>query len=114
MPRMRALLSLRAVNSLKKVFGANHPAWLTLRRSSAVNVSPGTAVTLTGRFWGSSGAFCAVTVIGGSVRVAAGCGAVASDGAMRRAAHAPATSVERRHVVLDINGFSHNLGPELF
>src|ERR1043165_1393479 len=100
MPRMRALLSLRAVNSLKKVFGANHPAWLTLRRSSAVNVSPGTAVTLTGRFWGSSGAFCAVTVIGAGATVAGGCGAVPSEGPTTPAAHAPATTVERRHVVL--------------
>jgi hypothetical protein len=65
-PRNRALLNFRAVNSLKNVFGAKMAASLTLRTPSASSVSPGTAVTLMGTFWGSSGAFCAVTVIGGS------------------------------------------------
>jgi hypothetical protein len=66
-PRNRGLLSLRAVNSLKYVFGANQPASLTLCSASCISVSLETAVTLTGRFAGSSGSFCAVTVIGGSV-----------------------------------------------
>ena len=47
---MRGLLSLRAVNSLKNVFGANQPASLTLRSAAVLNVSFRTAVTLTGRF----------------------------------------------------------------
>src|SRR3954454_8641041 len=87
-PRKRGLLSLRAVNSLKNVFGANHPAWLTLLNASAVNVSLETAVTLTGRFAGSSGSFCAVTVIGGSDVVSGGACAAASAGASTRASSA--------------------------
>src|SRR5438128_2100587 len=71
-PRKRGLLSLRAVNSLKNVFGANQPAWLTLVKASTVNVSLTTAVTLTGRFAGSCGSFCAVTSIGGNVVVSGG------------------------------------------
>src|SRR6266446_340389 len=74
-PRIRGLLSFRAVNSLKKMFGANHPASLTVRRAALVNVSLRTAVTLTGRFCGSSGSFCAVTVIGGNVVYSGGCAA---------------------------------------
>src|SRR5712664_3123681 len=76
-PRNRGLLSLRAVNSLKKVFGANQPAWLTLLSPAAVNVSLNTAVTLTGRFAGSCGSFCAVTVIGGNDVVSGGVCALA-------------------------------------
>jgi hypothetical protein len=47
-PRNRALLSFRALNSLKNVFGANTAASLTLRTAAASSVAPGTAVTLTG------------------------------------------------------------------
>src|SRR5262245_47718421 len=88
-PRKRGLLSLRAVNSLKNVFGANHPAWLTLLNASAVNVSFATAVTLTGRFAGSSGSFCAATVMGGSDVVSGGVCASASAG--------PSTTASRPH-----------------
>src|SRR5437762_5299771 len=99
MPRIRGLLSLRAVNSLKNVFGANHPASLTVLRASAVNVSLNTAVTLTGRFCGSSGCFCAVTVIGGSVVVSV-CATTGAD--ERSARDAPATSDR-----FGIHEFSH-------
>src|SRR5436190_19298413 len=99
MPRIRGLLSLRAVNSLKNVFGANHPASLTVLRASAVNVSLTTAVTLTGRFCGSSGCFCAVTVIGGNVVVSVW-PAAGADAA--RARKAPAASDR-----LGIGEFSH-------
>src|SRR5262245_56052591 len=104
MPRNRGLLSLRAVNSLKKVFGANHPAWLTLLNAPALNVSLETAVTLTGRFAGSSGSFCAVTVIGGSEVVSGVC-AAASAG--------PSTTASNPHntpsltVRFGIREFSH-------
>ena len=86
MPRKRGLLSLRAVNSLKKVFGAYPDASLMLRMPAFSSVSFETAVTLTGSFCGSSGSFCAVTVIGGSVVRSgggdgAGCCAAASAGA---------------------------------
>src|SRR5438552_1834640 len=64
-PRNRGLLSFRALNSLKKVFGAYHPAWLIAFSPFSNSVSLETVVTLTGKFCGSSGSFCAVTVIGG-------------------------------------------------
>src|SRR6185503_1096225 len=62
MPRKRALLSLRAVNSLKKVFGAYCAASLTLSTPAFSMVSWVTAVTLTGASWTFSGSFCARTV----------------------------------------------------
>src|SRR2546423_4547923 len=74
MPRKRGLLSLRAVNSLKKVFGAYIDASLMLRIPAFSIVSFDTAVTLTGSFCGSSGSFCAVTVIVGSVVRSGGAG----------------------------------------
>src|SRR5438093_2915294 len=67
MPRKRALLNFRAVNSLKNVFGESAPASLTLLTSSDVNQSADTAVMLSGRSWGFAGSFCAVTSTGGSV-----------------------------------------------
>src|SRR5262245_7924205 len=113
-PRKRALLSLRAVNSLKKVFGANQPASLTLRNPAAVRVSPSTGVTLTGSVCGSSGTFCATTVIGGSVTVTGGCCAAAGAAARHDPSAAATTvttvtTVTGRRVVLDIDGFSHTL-----
>jgi hypothetical protein len=62
MPRKRALLSFRAVNSLKKVFGAYCAASLTLATPAFPMVSPVTAVTLTGASWMFSGSFSARTV----------------------------------------------------
>ncbi len=67
MPRNRALLSLRAVNSEKNVFGAKIAASLTMRAPESASVCPETAVTLTGTFCASSGSFVAVTVTVGSV-----------------------------------------------
>ncbi len=64
---MRALLSLRAVNSVNDVFGENTPASLTIVTPDFDSKSAGTAVTLTGSVLGSAGSFCAVTVMGGSV-----------------------------------------------
>jgi hypothetical protein len=65
-PRNRGLLSLRAVNSLKNVFGANWAASLMLRTPSASRVSLVTAVTLTGKS-AVLGLFCAVTETVGSL-----------------------------------------------
>ncbi len=48
MPRKRGLLALRAVNSVKNVFGANSAASLTMRTPLSVRVSAVTAVTLPG------------------------------------------------------------------
>ena len=66
MPRNRALLNLRAVNSEKNVFGAKIAASLTMRAPESASVCFDTAVTLTGTFWASSGSFVAVTVTVGS------------------------------------------------
>src|ERR1041385_6047464 len=102
---MRGLLNFRALNSLKNTLGANHPASLTVRRSSAAIVSRDTGVTLTGRFAGSSGTFCAVTSIGG--RVAYTCCAAA------RPAEAVSASTTKtadwRARAFDIGKFSHTL-----
>src|SRR5262245_62312383 len=103
-PRNRALLSLRAVNSLKNVFGENHPAWLTPVKPSATIVSLGTAVTLPGSVPGSCGLFCAVTVIGGS-DVVSGCCPAACDGARSDASSPHTTAVAR--VLFGIREFSH-------
>ena len=65
-PRNRALLNLRAVNSEKNVFGAKIAASLTMRAPESASVCFDTAVTLTGTFCASSGSFVAVTVTVGS------------------------------------------------
>ena len=67
MPRIRALLSLRAVNSVNETFGAKTMASLAVRIPALSSVSDETALTLTGSFRASSGSFCAVTVTGGTV-----------------------------------------------
>ncbi len=67
MPRMRELLSLRAVNSVNETLGAKIAASLTMRMPALSMVSAETAVTLTGSFRASSGSFCAVTVTEGTV-----------------------------------------------
>ena len=54
---MRALLSLRAVNSVNDVFGENTPASLTIVTPDFDSQSAGTAVTLTGSVLGSAGSF---------------------------------------------------------
>src|SRR5262245_23619084 len=64
-PRMRALLNLRAVNSVNVEFGANTPASLMAVMPAFSIVSEVTVVTLTGSVLGSAGSFCAVTVIAG-------------------------------------------------
>src|SRR6187397_442291 len=68
MPRTRALLNLRAVLSVKIVFGDRIAASLTSLIPAASMVSRVTAVTLTGTFWRSSGSFCAVTVTVGILK----------------------------------------------
>ena len=68
MPRMRALLNLRAVPSVKIVLGDRIAASLTSLMPAASIVSRVTAVTLTGTFWRSSGSFCAVTVTVGILK----------------------------------------------
>ena len=65
MPRNRALLSLRAENSVKYVLGAKIAASLTQWISASSMVFSVTAVTLTGTFCLSSGVFWAVTVTAG-------------------------------------------------
>ena len=91
MPRKRALLALRAVNSVKNVFGANSAASLTMRTLLSVRVSAVTAVTLPGTLRMSVGSFCAVTTTGGRVKrgVEGGCDcASAARGAHRNRAAA--------------------------
>src|SRR5438093_9386058 len=119
MLRKRGLLSLRAVNSLKNVFGANQPAWLTLVKASTVKVSFTTAVTLTGRLVGSCGSFCAVTSIGGNVVVSGGvCAAAAGtkdtmdtkdtkDTKEVRAELATSFRCRARDLMIGIREFSH-------
>ena len=55
LPRMRALLSLRAVNSEKNVFGAYIDASLVFRTPAFFSTVSDTPVTLTGSRWASSG-----------------------------------------------------------
>ena len=99
------MLSFRAVNSLKNVFGASTAASLTLRTSASASVSSVTAVTLTGSFCGSWGSFCAVTVTGGSVTRSGGC-APAPAGAARIASRMqPARAGSR--LKGNIHGFCH-------
>ena len=82
MPRKRALLSLRAVNSLKNVFGAYCAASLTLRTPALSSVSRVTAVTLTGASWMFSGSFSALTVtVGSRKRIVPSSSCVAAPGA---------------------------------
>src|SRR5262245_27151129 len=112
MPRKRALLSLRALNSVKKVFGAYIAASLMMPTPASSSVVDGTAVTLTGRFRGSAGSFWAVTVTGGSSIEAAGA-------CWARAEAAPATHssrgvktrpdrcLERTSTGVGIRGLSH-------
>src|SRR4030095_7755109 len=104
-PRNRGLLSLRAVNSLKKVFGANHPAWLTLLNASAFNVSLEIAVTMIGRFAGSCGSFFADTVTSGSVVVSGVCCAAAAAGPSTRTSNARDTP--ELTALFRIRKFSH-------
>src|SRR5580765_5321120 len=81
MPRMRGLLNLRALNSVKCVLGENASASLMNVTPAALSRSSGTAVTLIGSVAGSAGSFCAVTrtvvVVRGTVCV----GVCASAGA---------------------------------
>ncbi len=103
-PRKRALLSFRALNSLKNVFGAKPAASLTVRTASSSSVARVTAVTLTGSVCGSAGSFCAVTVIGGTVNLIAGC-APASDAASSTSRlKAPETRLKG-----NIHEFSHKV-----
>src|SRR5262245_60876307 len=107
-PRTRALLSLRALNSLKKVFGENQPASLTVRESSATSQSRNITVTLSGSACGSSGSFCAVTSTGGSVTRGGSCVDCADPGTTPINTRATATTAWR--VVLYIAEFSHIFG----
>jgi hypothetical protein len=72
MPRIRGLLNLRAVNSVKCVFGEKEAASLTCVLPDKSICSCEATVTLVGSVAGSAGSFCAVTVIGGTVIRAAG------------------------------------------
>src|SRR5688572_20776867 len=62
-PRMRGLLSLRAVNSVKWVFGEKIPASATKVTPAALSSPSGTAVIATGSAAGSAGSLVAVTVM---------------------------------------------------
>ena len=80
MPRKRALLNLRAVNSVKCVFGARIAASLTTRTPRLSSTSFVTAVTLSGSDRRSAGSFCAVTVTGGRPTRSSGSSAVWAGG----------------------------------
>ena len=67
MPRKRALLTLRAVNSVKTVLGAKIAASVMARRPESAMVCAVTAVTLAGTSFTSVASFCAVTITVGRV-----------------------------------------------
>ena len=69
MPRKRALLTLRAVNSVNTVFGAKIAASVMARSPESVIVCAVTAVTLAGTSLTSVASFCAVTITVGNVTV---------------------------------------------
>src|SRR5688572_20066814 len=69
MPRKRALLTLRAVNSVNTVFGAKIAASVMARSPESVIVCAVTAVTLAGSSLMSVASFCAVTITVGNVTV---------------------------------------------
>ena len=83
MPRNRALLSLRAVNSVNNVFGAKIAASLMARSPESVIVCAVTAVTLAGTSLTSVASFCAVTITVGNVTVG-GVVCAKADAAMAR------------------------------
>ena len=62
MPRKRALLTLRAVNSVKTVLGAKIAASVMARSPELAMVCAVTAVTLAGTSFTSAASFCAVTM----------------------------------------------------
>src|SRR5262245_51378498 len=66
MPRNRALLSLRADQSVMSVFGAKIAASPTESMRARSSVPLDTAVRLAGTVWAFSGTFAAVTVMVGS------------------------------------------------
>ena len=93
MPRNRALLTLRAVNSVNTVFGAYHAASVITRRPASAIVVAVTTVTLAGTALTSSASFCAVTMTVGRVMLGAwGAWANNAVGAIR------ASSAARRRV----------------
>ena len=61
-PRKRALLTLRAVNSVNTVLGAKIAASVSVRSPELAMVSAVTAVTLAGTSFTSVASFCAVTM----------------------------------------------------
>ena len=68
MPRNRALLTLRAVNSVKTVLGAKIAASVTDNNPASRTVVEVTAVTLAGTSLMSEASFCAVTMtVGGTM-----------------------------------------------
>src|SRR5436190_22359397 len=66
MPRNRALLTLRAVNSVNTVLGAKIAASVTALKPASRIVAAVTAVTLAGTSFTSAGSFSAVTITVGS------------------------------------------------
>ena len=62
MPRKRALLTLRAVNSVNTVFGAKIAASVRVLMPESARVAAVTAVTLAGTSFTSDASFCAVTI----------------------------------------------------
>ena len=72
MPLNRALLNFLAVNSLNCRFGPYLPESLTNTNPAFCSVGFATVVRLRGSDCASAGSFCAVTMTGGSWKVAAG------------------------------------------
>ena len=69
MPRNRALLTLRAVNSVNTEFGAKITASVIARNPESLMVCAVTAVTLAGTSFTSADSFSAVTTTVGNVMV---------------------------------------------
>jgi hypothetical protein len=70
-------------------------------------VSLDTAVTLTGRFAGSCGSFCAVTVIGGNDVVSGGCALAPAGTKHAKPAKAAKMSCRGFDLMFGIREFSH-------
>src|SRR5688572_32411467 len=83
MPRKRALLTLRAVNSVNSEFGAKMTASVIARNPESLIVRAVTAVTLAGTSLTSADSFSAVTTTVGSV-TDGGCDCANEDEAITR------------------------------
>jgi hypothetical protein len=79
-PRNRALLSLRAVNSVKTVFGTVMAASDTMATPARASISAVIAVRLRGSFCALAGSFWAVTMTSGRTTCGVGAWAAAPRG----------------------------------